>query len=221
MGLGETWISFRLWKEKRKKTPSPLTITEGPHSISVIYIISTKQRRQKNVSIKGQRKNLWLIKADNETKPARQECICLKAKMAKHLRNAIQMVLFLWAPEHEDIQRSTFHIIITCQLAWKWLHICLINVGFPSYCAFRDSYHSIFFPPEGLFASPSPWISVGGKKRGTYILLAFILFPISLLPQGKSWLFLSTCRILHTSGVWHCNIFSAICILNDLKFDWE
>lgn len=77
------------------------------------------------------------------------------------------------------------------------------------------------FPPEGLFASPSSWISVGGKKRGTYILLAFILFPISLLPQGKSWLFLCTCRILHTSGVWHCNIFSAICILNDLKFDWE
>lgn len=61
----------------------------------------------------------------------------------------------------------------------------------------------IFFPPEGLFTARFSWISVKKKKTGTNILPAFFLFPISLLPKGKSWLFLCTCRILHISGVWH------------------
>lgn len=42
-----TWlISFRLWNEKKKKTTSPLAIAKGPHSISVIYIFSTKKKKQ-------------------------------------------------------------------------------------------------------------------------------------------------------------------------------
>lgn len=123
---------------------------------------------ERNVSIKGQHKNLSLIKALDETKPACQERICLKAKMAKRFQNAVQMALFLWAPEHEDIQRSTFHIIITCQLARKWLHICLINVGFPSYCAFRDSYHSVFSPSRRIIRF-SFFVNIRRRKKKRHL----------------------------------------------------
>lgn len=130
------------------------------------------------------------------------------------------MVLFLWSPKHEGIQRSTFHIIITISLETAahllnkcWFSIILCLSWFIPFCIFSLRRIICF----SLFVN----ICRRKKKRGTYILLAFILFPISFLPQEKSWLFLCTCRILHTSGVWHCNICSAICILNDLKFDQE
>lgn len=126
---------------------------------------------------------------------------------------------FLWVPVHEGIQWKHFHIIITCQLAWKRQHISLINLLSIILCI---SWFKGFclFSPEGLFTARFSWISVE-KKTGTNILPAFFLFPISLLPKGKSWLFLCTCRILHISAVWHVTFFPTMSILNDFKFDWE
>lgn len=131
--------------KNKKKCLLPLQSQRTTQHYHNLHIFLQNRGRQRNMSIKRWRKNLWLIKADNDTKPAHQERICLKAKTAQHLRNVAQMALFLWAPEHEGIHRNNFHIIMTCQLAWKRPHICLINVAFPSYCAFRDSYDFFFF----------------------------------------------------------------------------
>lgn len=107
---------------------------------AIIYRFSTKKRQQRNMSIKQRHQNLCLIKADNETKPVRQECVCLKNENGKtFMKCCTDGAIFLWAPVHEGIQRKHFHIIITCQLVGKWQHISFINVAFPSYCTFCDS----------------------------------------------------------------------------------